>query len=219
MSKYKNLIFDLDGTLIDTIEDISFAMNEALSVLPLPQRFDKESTKLLIGDGADMAIKRALLDKGDDPILFEKLKKEYMPRYKRYQNVHAKPFPGMKETLLELKELGISLYVLTNKPHELAEFILKAHFGDVFAAIQGQVEGAPVKPDPTLTNALLEREELKKEESLFVGDSLVDILTARNASLDVVLVGWGYGTYDQKTIQKSSYFISSPSELIPLLRG
>ena len=213
MAMFKHLFFDLDGTLLETIEDITIAINEALEKNGLFHEYSTADVTRFIGDGADMLVRRAMKEKADDKELFAAVKKEYMPLYKKYQNDHAHPFDGLVDALKDLKSSGKKLYVVTNKPHALADFIVKDHFGDLFLRIEGHQEGAPVKPDPYLVNKVIEEEGIKKEECLYVGDSKVDIETAKNAGMPCCLVTWGYGIYDEKTVQKADYCIKNPVNL------
>ena len=211
------LFFDLDGTLLDTIHDIQRAINQALKDCGYSYSFDHEGTKRLIGNGADMLIKRALKEKGGDVDAFSELKKAYMPYYKLWQNDHTAPFEGLKDVLIKLKEEGILLFVVTNKPAHLAPIVVKEHYGDLFTEILGQKDGIPVKPDPYYVNYLLEKYHLHKEETLFVGDSLPDVETGHNAGVKTVLCKWGYGFYDAELLGKSDFVAETPKALQELL--
>ncbi len=214
---YKNVFFDLDGTLLETIHDIAIAINEALKTSNVPLEHSDEEVVRMIGNGARMLVKRALGPYGDDEALLDKVEAIYMPLYKKYQNDHAKPFDGMVETLGELRKEGTRLFVVTNKPHALADFIVHDHFGDCFLEVLGAKEGTPLKPNPAQVNEIVDKYHLKKEESLYVGDSYVDIDTGDNAGMDVVLCGYGYGRYDEATISRAKYFIHKPTELIKIV--
>ena len=215
----KNVIFDLDGTLIDTIEDISIAINEALEEVGLSQRFDRVSTCSLIGNGADVLIRKALLDKGDDQVLFDRLKNAYMPRYKAYQNNHSVAFDGVDILLKDMRKEGMHAFVFTNKPDELARIILSNTFGNAFEDILGQRGKEHLKPDPHFVLAMMEKHGMKKSDTIYVGDSIVDILTAHNAGLPVILVKWGYGTYDKETLALADFSVDCPEEIMGILQG
>ncbi len=207
------LFFDLDGTILDTIHDIQRAINQALKDCGYPHSFDHEGTKRLIGNGADMLIKRALKEKGGDVDAFLELKKAYMPYYKLWQNDHTAPFAGLKEVLTKLKEAGVLLFVVTNKPAHLAPIVVQEHFGDLFLEILGQRDDIPLKPDPYYVNYLVKKYHLDKEKTLFVGDSLPDVETGHNAGVKTVLCKWGYGLYEEALLKKSDYVIEKPMEL------
>ena len=214
-SFYQNLIFDLDGTLLETITDICIAMNLALRECGYDYQLDVEQTKTLIGDGADKAVERALLIHHEDLQGFSALKAAYMPQYRAHQNDHAKPFDGMKEALEKLKAQGKHLFVVTNKPDALAQVVVKSHFGeDLFDDIIGAFEGKKVKPDPWQIELLAEKYHIDLNKTVFIGDSITDIDTADNAHLPCALALWGYGVYIDSTLARASYLLSKPLELL-----
>ena len=214
---YKNVFFDLDGTLLQTVHDIAIAINEALEKADLPFHYSDEEVVRMIGNGARVLVKRALGPRGDDDELLNHVESLYMPLYKKYQNDHAKPFDGMVETLTKLKKEGIHLFVITNKPHSLADYIVKYHFGDLFLEILGAKDDTPLKPNPYQVNLILDKYGLERKESLYVGDCYVDIDTGDNAGMDTCLCGYGYGVYDEPTISRATYFIKEPKELLGII--
>ena len=215
LSKYRYLICDLDGTLLDTIEDICFAMNEALEETGYPYRYDRNTTRALIGDGADNAVRRALRERGNNEEDFARLRPVYLRRYAQYQTAHAKPYPGLVDALSALKRKGVKLYCLTNKPHALAEEVLALNYGKgFFDDILGAQDDLPVKPDPSGTLRLMERNGIPTEEACFIGDSHVDIATAHNAGLPCLLVQWGYELDYPTYISQAEASIKEPSELL-----
>lgn len=216
---YKNLIFDLDGTLLDTLPDIRYAINLALEECGYDYSFSLADTHYLIGNGADTLVKRALKENSEDMEAFSALKKVYMRNYAEYQNVHTKPFNGLVPVLEFLKERGINLFVVTNKPDALAHVVVKAHFGKLFTSVMGHSEGNPVKPDPYLLNLLFSEFDLKKEDCLFIGDSEVDVDTAKNGGLKCGLVTWGYGYYKPSLLDRADYVIKRPKELAQAALG
>ena len=213
----KNLIFDLDGTLLDTLPDIARAINDALAKEGYPYSFSLEQAKSLIGGGADRLVKKALKEDGDDPEKFAALKKEYMPLYEAYQKEHTKPFPGLEDALRAFQSAGIAMFVVSNKPDALAQIVVPAFLPNLFQGISGQKEGEAPKPNPSSTLRIINRHGLKKSETLYVGDSSFDVDTAHNAGLRSVLVKWGYGFYSDELLGKSDYSVSSPEELISLV--
>lgn len=209
----KNYIFDLDGTLLDTIEGIRIAINLALKNAGYDYSFDKEGTKHLIGEGADVLLHRALKEK-DTPENFLALKKEYLPLYHLEQEDHTYLFPNLKESLERMKKEGARLFVCTNKPDSFAKRIVEKMYGpSFFEEICGQIEGLPVKPDPRIPNYLIEKYHLTREDTLFVGDSKTDVATGKNAKLKTALCLWGYGFYTKELLDKTDYLFHSPKEL------
>ena len=211
----RHLIFDLDGTLIDTIEDIRFAINAALKECGYDYQYDREGTKHLIGDGADMLMKRALREKGEDLQAFSALKPIYMNLYREHNLDIAAPFPGLKETLAELKKQGMDFCCVTNKPEPLAYAVLESRYGKgFFSCIIGASDSYPVKPHPGSTLACIERMGYKKEECLYVGDSHVDVETGHNAGLPVALCTWGYEVDYGSIVKDADYVLHQPTDLL-----
>lgn len=213
----KNLIFDLDGTLLDTLPDIARAINDALKQEGYEYSFSIEESKTLIGGGADRLVKKALKDKGDDEKAFAALKKTYMPLYKAYQNDTTKPFDGLLPVLSLLKSEGRRLFVVSNKPDPLAQEVVKRFFPPLFDGVTGQKEGDAPKPDPTSTLRMMEQFQMNHGKTLYIGDSRFDIETAHNASLRSVLVTWGYGFYTSELLDKSDFVVASPGDLYTLV--
>lgn len=214
----KNLIFDLDGTLLDTITDIRRAINDALKASGTPLSYSKKETKRLVGDGADTLIHRSL-GPYDTERNFAKLKAEYLPRYGAYQEDHTKAFNGIVPTLEYLKNKGISLFVCTNKPDAYAKIIVEKFFGtDLFLAIRGLREGELPKPNPAIVDSFVERFSLNKEETVFVGDSITDLHTAQNAGLPLALCLYGYGQYKKGLLDEAAYLIEKPKDIARIIR-
>ena len=164
-----------------------------------------------------MLIHRALRHL-DDEEHFEQLKPVYMALYKKHQTERAHPFLGLNPVLEDIKRAGVRMAVVTNKPDALAQVIVPMHFGDGFYdRIYGINEGDPVKPNPHFVYRYMEEVGAKPEECLYVGDSHVDIATARNAGIKVALVGWGYEV-DYGAIEKDAdYFVRTPEEFRALI--
>lgn len=210
----KNYIFDLDGTTLDTIEGIQIAINTALKNAGYDYSFDREGTKTLIGDGADTLIHRALKEK-DTPENFVALKKEYLPLYHSEQEDHTYLFAGLKEVLETLKRNGARLFICTNKPDAFAKRIVSKIYGDtLFEEVCGQIEGLPVKPDPRIPNYLIEKYNLNRDETLFVGDSKTDVATGVNSSLKTALCLWGYGFYTEELLAKADFILKDVKDLL-----
>lgn len=211
---FKHLIFDLDGTLIDTIEDIRAAINEALRLQGYGYSYDREGTKSLIGDGADMLLHRALREKGGDLQAFSALKPVYMELYRQHNLDLAIPFQGLVDVLSRLKEQGVDFCCVTNKPEPLAKALLESRYGkDFFACIIGASDEYPVKPHPASTLACIQKMGYALEECLYVGDSHVDIETGHNAGLPVALCTWGYEVDYAPILERAEYVLKEPSDL------
>lgn len=214
---YKAVIFDLDGTLLDTIEDIKDALNDALKEIGIPLSYKKEDVQKFIGNGAATLMHRAL-GEFDSENNFARLKEAYMPRYEEYQTKHTKAYPGIKKLLKALKKQRVHIFVSTNKPHKLAREIIESRFGyDIFMEVKGQMPGGPVKPDPSIANYFLLKYSLNKKDVIFIGDSITDIETAKNAEVNSCLVTWGYGEYDWTVTSQATFVVKSADEIASLV--
>ena len=214
----KHLIFDLDGTLLDTIADIAKAISMALEQCGFDRRYDRSNAKPLLGDGADALLRRALSGLSDKKEDFDRLKSAYLPNYKAYQGDSSLPFDGMVETLEKLQNDGVDLFVVTNKPDHLAQIILKDKMPTIsFASIMGHKEGNPVKPNPFQVLQIIGLGNYKIEECLFIGDSHVDIDTARNAGVEIALCTWGYDEYTDALLERADYVLHRPSDLLSIV--
>ncbi len=215
---YQSVIFDLDGTLIDSIHDIKDAINDALKEIGIPLSYTSdEVAHKLIGAGADNLMHRAL-GKYDKEETWAKLKESYMPKYKAYQGRSTKEFDGIKEALMEMKSKGVSLFICTNKPHELAKIIVEKIFGDdMFVDVLGQKPGAPVKPNPLIVEHFRTQYGLDMKYTLYVGDSKIDLETANNAGVDSCLVTWGYETYTRELMDKATFVINEVKDLLKIV--
>ena len=193
----KFVVFDLDGTLIDTLTGLTEAVNLTLKEINKPYIYTKEEVKTFIGRGAKRLF--ALASKNDNnPAEFEL----FLKNYERCQYI-SQVFPGVKKTLLVLKEKGYKLIIYSNKPDSILQKLIKEKLGDIdFSYVQGQDNRYPPKPDITLLRNILNKLNLKVEDGIYVGDSIVDLETARNASMKSVIFSFGYG--DQKEIINSS---------------
>ncbi len=217
---YKSIIFDLDGTLLNTLIDIRSAINAALKQCGYDYSYSLKESKTLIGNGTDMLVRRALREIGDDEAAFAQLKSAYLPLYESMQNLHTKPYNGLPEVLRFLKDKGVGLMVATNKPEKLAKELLDAQFGHgFFLDVGGSTPNSPVKPDPIIVNRFVDAHNLDKGSTLFVGDSYVDVDTAHNANIKCCLVKWGYGFYKKALLEKADYVISKPKELVRVALG
>ena len=216
MNSKKLIIFDLDGTLINTLNDLNNSVNHALRQYDYPERSIIQ-TKQDIGNGVAKLIARSIPDNEDNPNYQECLS-IFKVHYKEHYFDYSRPYPEVKETLLKLKEKGYKLAVVSNKFHEGAYKLVTHYFPDIFDAIQGHEEPYRTKPTPDMVEAVLKKLQISKEDSLYVGDTEVDYNTAKNAQIDVILVNYGYR--DEKFLKekiKGVVTIPTPSKLIDLL--
>lgn len=189
----KLVVFDLDGTLLNTLDDLKNAVNYSLEQLNLPTR-TLDEVRQMVGNGAEKLMIRAM-GQGNEHLLSKALDGfDYF--YGRHRQDNTKPYPGIAEMLDKLNEKGIVCTVFSNKPHENVGPLCHSYFGDSIAYAQGTYTGKAKKPDPTGVFMILDKFAVSKEDALFVGDSEVDIETARNAGLHCISVSWGFKDRD-----------------------
>ena len=187
----KGFVFDLDGTLLDTLDDLTAAINKVMAKHNFPQHSPKE-VKKMIGNGAVKLVERALPKRDFSKEEFEKFRDEYVEAYRTSQDF-TKIYDGLPEILDYLTQKGIKIAVATNKPDRASQFCkeyyLKKWKIDPFFGIK---EGVPIKPDPFMLNKIIEIWGFEKSEVVFVGDSPEDMETAKNAGVAGIGVGWGF---------------------------
>ncbi len=191
--KAKLVIFDLDGTLVDTIEDLGAAVNYALERKGLPLH-DKEEYRLMVGNGVSRLVLRAMPDslKGDGA-LHDALLADFLDYYSSHIDVRSRPYPGIPALLGELRSRGVRLAVASNKFQAGTRTLIRRFFPGVdFAAVLGGREGRPLKPDPSVVREILSAVSLDPEDAVMVGDSATDTATASAAGIRSIAVGWGF---------------------------
>ena len=209
------LICDLDGTLLDTVHAIAHFMNRALTDFGIPTCRDEEFN-YYAGDGARVLARRTLKSKGIvDEELSERLYQHYKLIYDQEPLYKTEVFPGIKETLARLKEKGILLGVISNKPHSAVVPIVKHFFGDTFDIILGQSDEFPLKPNPKIAHFAASSIGVLPSEVVYLGDTNVDIDFAHAFGAAVsVGVLWGFRDYDELHSAGADMIISEPSELL-----
>jgi len=189
----KLILFDLDGTLIDSLEDLSEAVNHALGLRGLPLHTVAEYRRM-VGHGVRNLVKQALPEGADDTLVDSALA-DFKAYYQAHIDVHTRPYPGMPELLTELQAHGIQLAVASNKFQEGTEYLVEKIFPGIrFVAIMGNKPGAPLKPDPEIVQEVLRKANVQEADALLVGDSPTDMKTAANGGIESIAVTWGYRT-------------------------
>lgn len=185
----KGCIFDLDGTLVDSLKDLAVSTNHALEVCGLKPH-PVEKYRQFVGNGMIKQIQRALGEEHLD--LFDQCSSEFLKYYKSHCFDYTVPYPGISELVDTLNKEGFKLACVTNKPHEVAVVIMKQLFGDQFITTYGGCKDYPKKPDITSLNLALKDIGLNADECVFIGDSNVDIQTGINASMPTIGCAWGF---------------------------
>ena len=188
----KLVIFDLDGTLLDTIADLAESANHALKQLGYPTR-DVETIRTVVGNGVNKLLFRALPDEEKTEENMMRMRTHFVPYYDAHNADLSAPYPGIVALLEELQAKGLRMAVASNKYQEATVKLVKHYFPMIdFVEVLGQREGINVKPDPTIVFDILKKAGVSKEETLYVGDSGVDMQTAINAGVDAIGVTWGF---------------------------
>lgn len=190
----KTIIFDLDGTILNTLEDLKNAVNHGLNLHNFPLK-DLEFVRKAIGNGTQVLIRRCIPEDTNDKDYtdtFNCFKAYYLEHYAD----HTKPYHGVLNLLKDLKG-KCRLAVVSNKDHDLTTKLIKKEFGDLFDIVQGSYFDKPKKPDPFLIDKIVKENSIDKANCLYVGDTNVDKESALNAGLDYRLVSYGYRTKDE----------------------
>lgn len=214
----KLVIFDLDGTLLDTTDDIAAAVNHALTQLNYPIH-SRTTIKSFVGNGINKLIERALPNeaKTEEKVLY--IRNElFIPYYNAHGAEQTKPFEGIVDLLIELQQRGIKIAVASNKYQEATLHLVENYFTNInFSAVYGQREGIAVKPDPTIVMDILRDSDVDKSETLYVGDSIVDMQTAKNSDIRAIGVTWGCKTRYELEEYAPFAVIDTANEILNLI--
>lgn len=217
-SSLKLVIFDLDGTLIDTVADLSDAVNAALSVFGFPIRSYEEVVSF-VGNGTLKLIERALPDdKHDDKELASAVHEAFTNHYSGHYADKSAVYDGIPEVLSSLKSRGIKLAVLSNKPDRFTKALIGMFFPNVFDTVLGSGENTPRKPDPTGELGIIRSFGLMLDECLHVGDSDTDIKTAHNAGVKAVGCTWGFRPKSTLEEAGADWIADKPEDMIKIFQ-
>ncbi len=213
----KGIIFDLDGTLSNTLESLTISGNLALERLGLPG-FDKDRYRYFVGDGADELVRRMLIASGDTECeRYDELRAAYRETFSQYADYKVTVYDGMPETLKALRSKGFKLAVLSNKPHKQAiEVVHKLYGEDIFDHIQGKVKEIKRKPSPDGALYVANTLGLKPEDILYVGDTSTDMKTGKSAGMYTIGVLWGFRDRTELEENGADIIISKPEEILGL---
>ena len=210
---YKVAIFDLDGTLLNTLKDLADACNFALRSHGFSEH-QIDEYKYFLGNGVYKLVERALpMDKKDGETV-DKVLTEFKKYYEKHKSDFTKPYDGIEDLLIALKEAGIKTAVVSNKPHEFAVEIVERYFAKSFDIVFGKREGYLAKPDPTTVIETLNYFECKKEEAVYIGDSDVDMFTGKNAGLFSIGVAWGFRGARELSAAGANKIVYTSEELL-----
>lgn len=217
MSRYKLCIFDMDGTILDTLQDLYLSTNFALKKNSLPER-ELEEVKNFVGNGIRKLIERAVPENSDEETI-NRVFNDFNGYYKIHCADNTKAYPDIKETLLKLKSKGILTAVLSNKADYAVKELSDRYFEGVFDISQGAKENIRIKPYPDAVFEIMKKLDVKKENTVYIGDSEVDIKTAENAGVDCISVDWGFKTRQFLINHGAKRIVSTSAELFKEIRG
>jgi len=210
-------VFDLDGTLVDSLRDIAEAFNECLDLLGLNPR-PVADYRYMVGEGVPKLCQRAL--GRSHPHLVKRLIEIARPRYRIASLVHTKPYPGIPPLVDDLSRRSIQLAVLSNKPHDMTARIVRAFWpNNTFGVVQGYVREERRKPSPTHLHEICETLSVAPADAWMIGDTPTDVLTAHHAGCSSIGVTWGFRRREDLEQASATRIIDQPSELLELIES
>ncbi len=217
---YKACIFDLDGTLTDTLESLTYSVNETMKEIGMPM-ITEDQCRQFVGNGARVLIQKALLAGGDAELtLFDRAFAAYGRIFDENCTYHVSPYPGICGMLRTMKERGMKLGVVSNKPDRQAVHVVEEIFGKgTFDQIHGQREGVPRKPDPAALLSMAEVFGADPSETLYIGDSEVDGQAGKAARMTTVLVSWGFRSRSVLEEAAPDRIADSAEEILEIIKG
>lgn len=216
--KIRAVLFDLDGTLLDTLDDLADSMNSVLDGFGFPTHH-REAYKVFVGDGMQSLVLRAIpqAHRGDDALAAHCLA-SMREEYGKHWNVKTRPYEGIPELLEALTHQGIKMAVLSNKPDDFTkEMTAELLAGYPFSAVLGERPGVPRKPDPTAAMEIADQLEVQTGEFLYLGDTATDMKTAVSAGMLPVGALWGFRSAEELQANGAKHLIKGPHELLKLL--
>ena len=215
MKRYKAVIFDLDGTLLDTLTDLAEGTNYALRVNGFPERTTDEIRRF-VGNGARKLVERAVPDSQAEAAL-EQVRRDFDVYYKVHCKDHTGPYPGVIEMLEELASKGYALGVVSNKPDFAVQELIPEYFPGLFASASGERSGVAKKPAPDLIWEAMKDLKAGSSDAIYVGDSEVDLESAANAGIPCISVAWGFKGRKFLEEHQAEVIIEKPLEILKYL--
>ena len=215
--KYKAIIWDLDGTLLDTLKDLTDAVNHSLEKYGLPRR-TKEEIRAIVGNGIRHLVENAV-PAGTDPATTDAVFGEFCTYYAAHSADHTSPYAGIPAMLEKLSRAGMKMAIVSNKADFAVADLAKQYFGEEISLSVGARDGMPKKPAPDMVEYALAHLGVTKEESVYVGDSEVDVLTARNTGMDCLAVCWGFRSPETLRDAGAEQIFATPEELMNTILG
>lgn len=213
--KYELAIFDLDGTILNTLDDLTDSLNHVLAEHGFPQHTADE-VRMMVGNGIFTLITRALPDKTEQTTV-ETVYNDFNKYYKLHSADKTKPYEGIIEMLEQLKSSGVKLAVVSNKADYAVQDLCDKYFCGIFDAVAGEKAGVPKKPAPDAVNNILVKLGIERKKSVYIGDSDVDLQTAENSEMDCIAVNWGFREEKLLREKGADCIVSSPNEIVKII--
>ena len=215
----KLVIFDLDGTLLNTIEDLGQAANHALE-LGGHATHSMASYPYFVGNGVRRLMTRVLPEDARDDESVDRVLADFMEYYNEHCTDYTKPYNGIPELLQDLRDLGVAVAVASNKYQHAVDKIIPHYFPDInFVAIEGHREGVNVKPDPSVLFSILAKAKVAKADALYIGDSGVDMEAGRRACIDTVGVTWGFRSKKELVEYHADAIVNNPIDILDIVEN
>lgn len=211
MKRYDTVIFDLDGTLLNTLDDLANSINHALKTMGFPERTIDE-VRRFVGCGAKELARRAS-PQGSSEDTIEQVLAHFRAHYSTHSTVFTAPYPGIFDMMDALKAAGIQQGVVSNKPDDQVKSLCREHFSSYVTLAAGDREGVSRKPEPDAVWLAMDEMGAVPSRTLYVGDSDVDVITARNARVDCAAVTWGFRSAEELKAAGAVYLFDSAKEL------
>ncbi len=213
--KYQAVLWDLDGTLLNTLSDLTAATNATLAHFHCPAR-SQEQVRQFVGNGAKKLLEQALPGLPTDPPVEEALC-WFRAYYEKHNNRATQPYDGILEALATLQRLGCKQAILSNKPDGAVKLLWRDYFQNTVAYAQGESPDCPRKPSPVMLEKAMEKLGVSREETVYIGDSEVDIATAKAANVACISVLWGFREKEELENAGAARFCVRPAELVEMI--
>ena len=210
--KYELIVFDMDGTILDTLEDLKNSMNHTLKLHNMPER-TLDEIRSFVGNGIRRLIELAVVA-GTSAEQIDVIHKDFMKHYEVHCADFTKPYNGINDLIKELRNRGYKTAVVSNKADGAVQDLCIQYFPGLFDLSIGERPEIAKKPAPDMVNLALEQLQISKEKTVYIGDSDVDVATARNSKLDMIAVDWGFRTREFLIEQGAEIIVSKPEEIL-----
>lgn len=214
---YSLAIFDMDGTILDTLEDLRDSLNYSLKVWNCPPRSLAE-VRNFVGNGIHKLVERGVPE-GSDDTLVEQVYQTFRPYYQTHCSIKTRPYPGILELIQQLRQKGLKCAVVSNKADPAVQELCRQYFPDCFDMAVGEREGIRRKPAPDSVDTVRNTLGVSRADAVYIGDSEVDLETAENAGLDCILVEWGFRDKDYLKAQGGTVFAATTDDVLELITG